>query len=48
MDIKQIKRVKELFIEMNKDSSNFKEDVKRVKKELKTLNKQNKHKEGLK
>jgi len=47
MDIKQIIRVKELFIEMNKDSLNFKEDVKRVKKELKTLNKINKQiKEG--
>jgi len=47
MDIKQIIRVKELFISMNKDSLNFKEDVKRVKKELKTLNKINKQiKEG--
>ena len=47
MDIKQIIRVKELFIEMNKNSLNFEEDVKRVKKELKTLNKINKQiKEG--
>ncbi len=35
MDIKQAIKIKEFFIEMNKNSLNFKQDVKRVKKELK-------------
>jgi len=37
MDIKQAIKIKEFFIEMNKNSLNFKQDVKRVKKELKIL-----------